>query len=329
MSAGGWRKTNGVSAKANSFCQVRCLVDYTIWLNGEYFQRGAAKISMQDRGFRLGDVVFDTSRTFNGEVFRLREHLHRLYRSLKYTRIDPGLSMDEMEQLTLEVVQRNEPGREAGDDYMVTQIVTGGEGGMGARATSANVSIWIDPIDFAGYSPMYTAGAHVVIPRTRSYSADQLDPKIKHYSRLNFVMAQVEASDVDPEALPVLLDTDGNISESVGANFFVVTEGVLRTAGDSNILQGISRMTLLELAENLGIPTSEEALQPYDVYTADEAFLCSTPYSVLPVGLADSRQIGDEVPGPVTMQLLAAWSELVGMDIVDQMNIRARATGPS
>ena len=304
-------------------------MDYTIWLNGEYIQRGEAKISMLDRGFRLGDVMFDTSRTFDGEVFRLRDHLLRLYRSLKYTRLDPGMSIDEMEQLTLDVVQRNESVREPGDDYMVTQMVTGGEGRGSNRPPNPNVSIWIDPIDFAHYSPMYTTGAHVVIPRTRSYSADQIDPKIKHYSRLNFVLAQLEVSDVDPEALPVLLDTDGNISESVGANFFVVTDGVLRTAGDSNILQGISRMTLLELAENLGIPTTEEALQPYDVYTADEAFLCSTPYSVLPVGRADNRQIGDEVPGPVTKQLLAAWSELVGMDIVDQVNTRARAASRS
>ena len=304
-------------------------MDYTIWLNGEYFQRSEAKISMLDRGFRYGDVMFDTSRTFDGKVFRLRDHLLRLYRSLKYTRLDPGMSIEEMEQLTLEVVQRNESVREPGDDYMVTQMVTGGEGRGSNRPTNPNVSIWIDPIDFAHYSPMYTTGAHVVIPRTRSYSADQIDPKIKHYSRLNFVLAQLEVNDVDPEALPVLLDTDGNISESVGANFFVVTDGVLRTAGDSSILQGVSRMTLLELAENLGIPSTEEALQPYDVYTADEAFLCSTPYSLLPVGRADNRQIGDEVPGPVTKQLLAAWSELVGMDIVDQFDSRARATSRS
>jgi branched-chain amino acid aminotransferase len=86
-------------------------------------------------------------------------------------------------------------------------------------------------------------------------------------------------------------------------------------------------MTLLELAERLDIPTSEEDLQPYDVYTADEAFLCSTPYSVLPVGRADNRKIGSKVPGPVTRQLLAAWSEMVGLDIVDQVAERARASG--
>ncbi len=140
-------------------------------------------------------------------------------------------------------------------------------------------------------------------------------------------MADLEASDVDEDAFPLLLDMDGNVSESTGANFFVVTDGVLRTAGDKSILQGVSRMTISDLAQQLGIPFSEEALQPYDVYTADEAFLSSTPYSLLPVGRVDKRQIGDEVPGPVTKQLLAAWSELVGMDIVDQTIERARAIG--
>ena len=278
---------------------------------------------MMDRGFRLGDVVFDTSRTFDGEVFRPRDHVDRLFRSLRYVRIDPQMTIDEMEQLTLEVVQRNESIREPGDDYMITQIVTGGESGRATSPAKPNVSIWLDPIAFSRYGPLYQNGAHVVIPKTRSYSSDQLDPKVKHYSRLNFVMAELEKSDVDPEAFPLLLDGDGNISESSGANFFIVTGGTLRTPGDRSVLQGVSRMTLLELAAQLGIPTSEEELQPYDVYSADEAFLCSTPYCLLPVGRADRRQIGDETPGPVTKQLLAAWSELVGVDIVDQATQRA------
>jgi branched-chain amino acid aminotransferase len=293
-------------------------MEYLIWLNGDYVPRSEAKISMMDSGFRMGDVVFDTSRTFNGKIFRLREHLDRLYRSLKYIRIDPGISIDRMGELTEEVVQRNESNRPSGDDYMITQIVTRGERGSGAKPPKPNVAIWIDPIDFPRYSPLFNDGAHVVIPKTRAYTSMQVDPKIKHYNRLNFVLAEMEATDVDPEAFPVLLDTDGNVSESTGANFFVVTNGVLKTPDDGATLQGVSRMTLLELAGQLGIPTAVEAIQPYDVYTADEAFLCSTPYCLLPVGRVDNRQIGDEVPGPVTRQLLAAWSEMVGLDIVDQ-----------
>ncbi|MDA0769193.1 MAG: hypothetical protein BZY79_05145 [SAR202 cluster bacterium Casp-Chloro-G4] len=294
-------------------------MDYQVWVNGEYVARSQATISMMDRGFRLGDVVFDTSRTFNGKVFRLRDHLDRLYRSLQYTRIDPGLSKDEMELITLGVVQQNEAMREgAGDDYQITQIITRGVGPI-QNPSSPNVSIWIDPLGGPRFAPLYKTGAHVVIPKTRSYTAEQIDPKVKHYSRLNFVMAELEATDVDPEALPLLLDTDGNITEGIGANFFMVSNGVLKTARDNDILQGVSRMTVFNLAEQLGIPVVEEDLQPYDVYTADEAFLCSTPYCILPVGRVDNRALGEGAPGPITNQLLAAWSERVGLDIVDQL----------
>ena len=299
-------------------------MEYQIWLNGEYVARDEARIPMTDRGFRLGDVVFDTSRTFDGAVFKLRDHLDRLYRSLKYVRIEPDMSIDEMERLTLEVVDRNEPlRRELNDDYMITQIVTGGDGRRGDSEPS--VSIWIDPLGAPRWAPAYDGGAHAVIPKTRAYPSESLDPKVKHYSRLNFVLAEMEATDVDPDALPVLLDMDGKVSEGTGANFFVVTGGTLRTPRDNSTLQGVSRMTVMEIAGTLGIPAVEDDLQPYDLYTADEAFFCSTPYCILPVGRIDNRRIGYDAPGPVTNQLLAAWSERAGLDIVDQLRRLARA----
>ena len=298
-------------------------MEYQIWLNGEYVPRDEARIPMTDRGFRLGDVVFDTSRTFDGAVFKLRDHLDRLYRSLKYVRIEPELSIDEMERLTLEVVERNEPLRlELNDDYMITQIVTGGDGRRGDSEPS--VSIWIDPLGAPRWAPAYSGGAHAVIPKTRAYPSESLDPKVKHYSRLNFVLAEMEAADVDPDALPVLLDMDGKVSEGTGANFFVVTGGTLRTPRDNSTLQGVSRMTVMEIADTLGIPAVEDDLQPYDLYTADEAFFCSTPYCILPVGRIDNRQVGDDAPGPITNQLLAAWSERAGLDIVDQLRRLAK-----
>ena len=298
-------------------------MEYQIWLDGEYVARDEARIPMTDRGFRLGDVVFDTSRTFDGVVFKLRDHLDRLYRSLKYVRIEPDMSIDEMERLTLEVVERNESlRRELNDDYMITQIVTGGDGRRGD--SEPRVSIWIDPLGAPRWAPAYDGGAHAVIPKTRAYPSESLDPKVKHYSRLNFVLAEMEATDVDPDALPVLLDMDGKVSEGTGANFFVVTGGTLRTPRDNSTLQGVSRMTVMEIADTLGIPAVEDDLQPYDLYTADEAFFCSTPYCILPVGGIDNRRIGYDAPGPVTNQLLAAWSERAGLDIVDQLRRLAR-----
>ena len=292
-------------------------MEYQVLVNGQFVDRDKAQVSLHDRGFRLGDVVFDTSRTFNGHVFRLRDHLERFYRSLKYVRINPGMSMDEMEVATLEVVKKNEALRDSlKDDYMISQIVSGG---IGQRINGPTVVIMIDPLGSPRWAPAYKDGASVVISKTRSYSSQSLDPKVKHYSRLNFVLAELEAIDVDPESLPLLLDLDGNISESTGANFFIVSNERLLVPKTESTLQGVSRLTISELAKSLGIPVVETSIQPYDVYTADEAFLCSTPYCILPVGKVDGRQIGDAVPGNITNQLLAAWSEKVGLDIVDQL----------
>ena len=292
--------------------------EHVWYLNGEFVPQSQAKVSIMDRGMRWGDAVFDTERTFNGKIFRLREHLDRLYRSLKFVRIDPGLTVEQMEEITLEVVRRNEPLREPGSDCWVTQTVSRGAGWTSADVVPPTVCVRIHPIEFYRYGPLYQTGCHVVFPRTRAYSSDSLDPKVKYISRMNFVLAELEAADIDPGAYAVLLDQRGNIAEYGGGNFFIVTRDVLRTPPDHSILQGVSRQTTLELARQLEIPVVEEDLQPYDAYTADEAFVTTTSFCVLPVSHIDKRPIGRDVPGPVTRQLLAAWSELAGLDIVGQ-----------
>ena len=305
------------------------MAGYIAYFNGEFIPDSECKLHLGDRGIQKGDLVFDAQRTFNGDIFRLREHLERLYRSLTYLRLDPGLTIDEMEELTLEVVRRNEPLREPGSDYSVRQVVTRGRGVRVTDQVPPTVCIYVAPYDFTQYARFYKTGAHVVFPRTRSYPTVCVDPKIKHFSRLNFAMAELEVADIDPDAYPVLLDLEGNITESVGANFFIVTKGVLQTPGDRDILQGISRMTVLEMAEQLGIPVEERNLQPYHAYNADEAFLTTTGYCVLPVGRIDNRPIGREVPGAVTKRLWAVWSEMVGIDIVDQaLSFAARRGAP-
>ena len=135
---------------------------------------------------------------------------------------------------------------------------------------------------------------------------------------MNFNLADLEAADVDPDAWPILTDTEGNLTEGTGYNVFLVTDGVIRTPGDRNILQGVSRGMVFDLARQLGIPLVEEDLQPYDMYTADEAFFSGTSPCVLPVTKVDKRDVGDGRLGPIVQQLLSAWSESVGLDIVDQ-----------
>ena len=296
------------------------MAEYTAYFNGEYVPQSHVKIDPDDWGFRYGVTVYDAVRTFNGKLFRLKEHIERLYRSLQYVRIDPGLSMEEMTDISEEVVRRNEPIRPSGGDFNIRQFITRGKGpsGLLSEIGPPSVGVMVYPVYFKRYARHYETGASLVLSKMRSYSSESLDPKIKHYSRMNFYLAELDAADVDPDAYPVLLDQQGNISEEVRGNVMVATDGVIRTTRDASILQGISRVTVMELAEQLGIPFVSEDLQPYDLYTADEVFLTTSSYCVLPVSTVDKRRIGTEVPGPITRQLLAAWSEMVGVDIVDQ-----------
>lgn len=292
--------------------------EYTAYFNGDWVPNSEVKIDPLDRGFMVGDVVFDVERTFNGKSFRMREHIQRLYRSLKYVRIDPGLTADEMIEISEEAIRRNEMRREPGGDVNIRQVVTRGPGRHTWDAGPPTVLVRVNPIDFDRYSQFYSTGVHGVVTRTRSYEPEALDPKVKHYSRMNFNLAELEANDRDPGAWPILRDSDGNLTEGSGYNVFLVTDGVIRTPTDTAILQGVSRTTVLDLSEQLGIPVMQENLQPYDAYTADEVFFASTSFCVLPVTQIDQRGINDRTVGPVVKQLLAAWSELVGVDIVDQ-----------
>jgi branched-chain amino acid aminotransferase len=294
------------------------MADYITYFNGEWIPFSQVKIDPMDRGFLVGDVVFDVARTFNGKSFRMQAHIDRLYRSLKFIRIDPGLSPEEMFAISEEVVERNEPLREAVGDFTVTQFITRGPGRSTRDAGPPAVCVKVMPIGFDRYARYYEEGAHGVITRTRSYSSESLDPKVKHYSRMNFNLADLEAADVDPEAWPILTDLDGNLTEGTGYNVFMITDGVVRTPGDRSILQGVSRGMVFDLAKQLNLPVVEEDLQPYDLYTADEVFFSSTSPCVLPVTQVDKRQINDGKPGPLTRRLLSEWSETVGINIVEQ-----------
>jgi branched-chain amino acid aminotransferase len=294
------------------------VAEYTAYFKGEWMPFSQVKIDPMDRGFTVGDVVFDVARTFNGKSFRMEDHIQRLYRSLKFVRIDPGLSAKEMLAISEEVVQRNDHLRAEVGDFTITQFVTRGPGSSSRSAGPPAVCVKVAPIGFGRFADLFKDGAHGVITRTRSYPVESLDPKVKNYSRMNFNLADLEAADVDPEAWPILTDAEGSLTEGTGYNVFLVTDGVIRTPGDRNILQGVSRGMVFDLARQLNIPLVEEDLQPYDLYTADEAFFSGTSPCILPVSKVDQREIGDGRPGPIVQQLLSAWSETVGMDIVDQ-----------
>ena len=294
------------------------MADYTAYFNGEWMPASQVKIDPMDRGFLVGDAVFDVFRTFNGKSFRLKEHVDRLYRSLSYVRIDPGHSPEEMFKLSEEIIRRNEHLRAEVGDFAVWQFVTRGRGRWAHSAGPPAVGIFIRSLGLGRFTHLYKEGAHGVIVRIRSFPPDSLDPKCKNFSRMNFNLAELEAGDVDKAGWPILLDSRGNLSEGVGYNLFMVTDDAIRTPGDRSVLQGVSRGVVFDLAKRLGIPCVEEDLQPYDLYTANEAFLTSTSPCVLPVTRVDRRPIGRGAPGPIVERLLAAWSAEVGVDIVEQ-----------
>ena len=302
------------------------MADYIAYFNGEWVASSEVKIGAADRGFSVSDAVFDVERTFNGKGFRLKEHIDRLYRSLQYVRIEPDLTDAEMLDITEEAIRRNEDRRADVGDFHVDQFVTRGQGPRTWSSESPTVCVKVSPLPFGMYAHAYSEGMPAAITRTLSYSPQMLDPKVKHHSRMNFNLAELEANDIDPGAWPILRGENGNITEGSGYNVLIVTDGVIRSATDTAILQGVSRGMVFDLADQLGIPRTEEDLQPYDVYAADEVFFTSTSYCVLPVTRVDKRQIGDGKPGPFVECLLAAWSKSVGVDIVDQAVRFARPT---
>ena len=293
-----------------------------VYLNGEIVPDSQARVSIHDLGFLMGDAVFDTTRTFGRQIFKLNEHLDRFYESLKYMRLDPGLSKGEMAELTMQVLETNLPLLAENSDYWVTQRVTRGERvyeGPDAGTLKPTVLIECQPLPFAARAKYYRDGLPVVVPSVRRTPPESMSPRAKVHNYINLVQGELEVKAQNPDAWAILLDVNGNLAEGMGSNVFIVKDGVVITPRDQYVLGGISRETVLELAAQLGIPSKEADIDLFDAYTADEAFVTSTSFCVCPVVSVNGSMIGDgQIPGPVTSRLLAAYSELVGLDIVQQ-----------
>jgi branched-chain amino acid aminotransferase len=291
-----------------------------VYLNGAFVPESEAKVSVLDSGFNAGDGVYDVTRTFAQKPFRLREHTERLFRSLQYTRIDCGMALDEMEKITLEVLDRNKPQLRANEDLALWQVVSRGvRSARGNRvAGGATVTVYSVIVNFPEFASFYVEGAPIVIPSTRRIPPECLESKAKITNKMNHNMASFEAKQMDPRAIPLMLDIDGNLSETSAHNFFLVVNGKLCTPSDRNVLGGITKEAVIGLAKQLGIEIVEGNYTPYDLYTAQEAFLASTSPSFVPVRTVNGAKIGKGAPGPITLRLIGAWNKMVGMDIVDQ-----------
>ena len=289
-----------------------------VYFNGEIIPESEARVPFRDRGFMFGDAVFDATRTFGGTIFKLKEHLDRLYNSLKYMRIDPGMTQDQMAELTRQVVNANLPLLGENDDTWANQRISRGTP-ITDGTFNPTVIIETLPIPFAARARYFRDGHSVVTPATRRTPPECMSPRAKLHNYSNLFLGEQEVKAQNPDAIPILLDINGNICEGAGANILIVKNGVVITPKDQYILAGISRQTTMELAANLGIEVCEEDIDLFDAYTADEAFITSTSYCICPVSSVNGITIGDgSVPGPVTHRLQTAYSELVGIDVVSQ-----------
>lgn len=297
-----------------------------VYLNGEYVPEGEAKVSVLDRGFRWGDAVYDAVRTFEGRLFKLEEHIDRFYRSLRYARIDPGLSKAEMSSITLEVIKRNEDRRRQTDgDYLVTMQASRGPVAqmatpVGGRPT---VTIYCLPITFEAHAKYYREGAHVIVPSVRRTPPECVSPRAKVSNKMNHFQAELEVKALDPDAFALMLDMDGNIAESTGSDFLFVSGGVLRIPQRRTHLTGVSLLTAAELAEKMGMGTDEGAFTLFDLYNAEEAMLTASTFCLLPVVRVNGMPLGEGKPGPLVTRLLELWKELVGFDFVEECFKRA------
>jgi branched-chain amino acid aminotransferase len=288
--------------------------EYTVYLNGRLTPESEAHLSIWDRGFTLGDAVFDTTRTFRHRPFRLQDHIGRLYRSLRYVYIDPGLTPAELQRAAGQTLAANIPHIAPDDDAILTFRVSRGAPGAGPT-----VLITCRPVDFERFAHLYQSGVKMWTPTVRAISPDVMDPRAKTQSRIVSALAEIQAAAACPGAWPLLCDSRGIIAESARANFLIVLDGVILTAKSGRVLAGVTATATTELAKELGYRVEERDLTAYDVWLANEAFITSTSICVLPVRGLNGRAINDGVvPGPITARLIQAWQQLTGVDFVAQ-----------
>jgi branched-chain amino acid aminotransferase len=278
-----------------------------VYINGKLFDKNEAKVSVYDHGLLYGDGVFEGIRVYSGRVFRLREHIDRLYDSARHIWLEIPLSRDQMSKAVEDTVRVNDK-----RDGYIRLIVTRGAGSLGLdprKTTDPQVIVIVDDISL--YPPeVYESGLEVVTAATIRNHPNALNPRIKSLNYLNNILAKIEA--IRAGCLEaIMLNPNGEVAECTGDNIFVVKKGDLRTPPPhAGILEGVTRGAVLELARKANIPTHEMTLTRHDIYAADECFLTGTAAEVIAVVKCDGRVIGTGKPGPITKQLREAFHRL-------------------
>ena len=298
-----------------------------VYFNGKLVPEHEAKISIYDSALMFGDMVFEMTRSFQKKQFKLMEHIDRLYIGLKILRIPISISPKEMEDACYKVIEVND--HLFGDDDEHRLMIDVSRGLLGIYESieglekGTNVIIADFPLKWTVKSmgKLFDQGINAVITSQRAIPSRLMDPKIKNRSRLFYLMANIEASQISGDNnWALLLDEDGFISEGTGDNFFIVKGDKVITPEGRNILKGISRQYVLEeLCLKLGLTPVEKNIEAYDVYNADEAFMTGTPFCMLPVTSLNGLKIGEGKVGNIFNKLINLWGRNTDTDIVNQI----------
>lgn len=279
-----------------------------VYISGKLYDKQDAKISVYDHGLLYGDGVFEGIRSYNGKVFRLEQHLERLWKSAKAIALEIPMTREAIGQAIYDTLAAN-----GLNDGYIRLVVTRGSGTLGLdpnKCSNPEVIIITDLISLYP-AEFYQNGMEIVTASTIRNHPAALSPRIKSLNYLNNILAKIEGQRANcVEAL--MLNVRGEVAECTGDNLFLVRDQVLLTPPlDAGILEGVTRDAVIELAQEARIAFREMTLSRHDVYVADECFLTGTAAEVVPVVKIDGRPIGDGKPGPITGQLMRAFHELV------------------
>ncbi len=297
--------------------------DYQVFLNGDFVPEDDAKVSVFDHGFLYGDGCFEGIRAYDGRVFRLEEHMDRLYASAKAIALEPPYSKEEMTDLVLEACRVNEL-----QDAYIRPIFSRGVGDLGLDPRKCEeVTTVVIAREFPRlYGPeLYEEGLSIATVSTRRNPPQCLSPNIKSMNYLNNIVAKVEANQLDVDE-GLMLDIDGFVSEATADNFFIIDDGTVITPPYHNSLQGITRQAAIDVAEQQGYPVDVKPITTFDVYAADEAFMTGTAAEIAPIVDVDGREIGDGTPGEITRELVDAFEKHVrssGTPIYEEERLQA------
>lgn len=291
------------------------------WFNDKFMPESEVRIPFRDSSWVYGDGGFDMTRSFGHRLFKVKEHVDRLYRSLKYLRIDPGFGPQKMCALTEELFERNRHLLGPDDDYWVGQRISRGvkkTEGDNIDYHGPNIVLECSPLPLVQRAKLFKEGIRVLVPSHRRVPPDSLTPRAKTHNYLNLIVANQEVQSIDPEAWAVLLDVNGNLAEGMGSNIFIVRGDEVLTPREKFVLPGVSRQTVIDLARGEGLAMRETDVDLYDAYNADEVFLTSTSLCICPATQVNGVKIGadGQVWGPVTKRLTDAYQRFVDHDFV-------------